>query len=242
MLLLLLPAGCSGGGPGEIQASLDSEFMLSIGQSGRIASEDLAIEFIEVIGDSRCPEGAVCIWEGEVTCLIEIDYAGMVLQKTLVQRGSPGFSTTDFSDYRIEFNVQPYPQVGEQIEESEYRLLVTVSRKPALSGGILATFDVLGERYSVFITNGQTIEAVLALQRGESEAKIPSGRILRGSVPYNEPWSWNIDSEDIHMAEVTIELCDGRPSMVEVDLDYWVDTVQRFCPWQAELVSVEDYR
>jgi hypothetical protein len=61
-------------------------------------------------------------------------------------------------------------------------------------------------------------------------------------VSYNQPWSWHIDSEDIHMAEMTIELCDGLPSHVENDLDYWVDTVGRFCPWQATLVNITDYR
>jgi hypothetical protein len=44
------------------------------------------------------------------------------------------------------------------------------------------------------------------------------------------------------MAEVTIELCDGRPSMVEENLDYWVDTVRFFCPWGARLLKVEDFR
>jgi len=241
MLSLLLPTACVGG-PGDIQASLDKEFTLAPGQSGKIASENLAIKFIEVINDSRCAEGAICIWEGEVSCLLEINYSGPVVQKVLVQSGAQESSRTDFSDYRIDFNVQPYPRVGEKIDKSDYRLVLTVSREPALSGGILATFDVVGERYSIFITNEPTIEAVLALERGESQAKIPSGRLLPGQVPYNAPWSWHIDSEDIHMAEVTIELCDGRPSMVEADLEYWLMTVQRFCPWQAELVSVEDYR
>ncbi len=240
IFLLLLPAGC--GAPGEIQASLDNEFTLSVEQSARIASEGLSIKFVEVIGDSRCPEGAVCIWEGEVSCLIEIDYSGTVLQKTLVQRSALGSSTTDFNDYDMTFNVQPYPRLGEEIAESDYRLSMTVSKRPALTGGVLAAFDVLGEQYSIFITNKQTIEDVLALQRGESQASIPSGRVLRGAVFYNAPWSWHIDPEDIKMAEITMELCDGTPSMVEADLDYWVDTVQRFCPWQAKLVRIEDFR
>lgn len=33
------------------------------------------------------------------------------------------------------------------------------------------------------------------------------------------PWPWHIDSEDIAMAKVTIELCDGVPSYVEAHLD-----------------------
>ena len=117
----------------------------------------------------------------------------------------------------------------------------TQPEKP-LSGGILVTFDVSGETYKIFITNETAIEQVLAVQRGESQATIPNGRILRGAVSYNEPWSWRIDPEDIEMAEMTIELYDGRPSLVEVDIDYWVDTVKRFAPWNARITAVEDYR
>jgi len=113
---------------------------------------------------------------------------------------------------------------------------------PELEGGVLATFDVQGETYSIFITNAQTIEQVLALSNGLGTARIPSGKLVRGQEGYNVPWSWHIDPQDVEMAEVTMELCDGRPSDVEKDLDYWVDTVGRFCPWTAVLVAVKDYR
>ena len=112
----------------------------------------------------------------------------------------------------------------------------------SLCGGVVVTFDVNREMYNVFITNEETIEAVYAVQRGESLATIPNGRIIEGSKCYNLPWSWHIDPEDIHMAEFTIELCDGLPSHVEQDLDYWVKTVERFCPWSATIVHIEDYR
>jgi len=111
-----------------------------------------------------------------------------------------------------------------------------------LEGGILATFDVQRERYKIFITNEETIAQVYSLRDGESGANIPSGKLLRGKVSYNQPWSWHIDSEDIVMAEFTIELCDGLPSHIEENLDYWVNTVGRFCPWSATLVSIKDYR
>jgi hypothetical protein len=116
------------------------------------------------------------------------------------------------------------------------------SSEESLSGGILVTFDVNGETYKIFITNEDTIEDVLAVHRGESTATIPSGKLIKGSVWYNKPWSWHIDSEDIHMAEVTIELCDGTPSFVEEELDYWVETVKRFCPWNAKIVQIADFR
>ncbi len=116
------------------------------------------------------------------------------------------------------------------------------SPTPALSGGILAAFDVQGETYRIFITNEKTIEDVLALRDGKSQATIPNGKLVRGKVAYNSPWSWHIDSEDIQMAEMTAEVSDGLPSHVENNLDYWVDTVGRFSPWSAKLVKVEDYR
>jgi hypothetical protein len=34
-----------------------------------------------------------------------------------------------------------------------------------------------------------------------------------------------------------IELCDGCPQMVEDDLDYWVETVGRFCPWSTRVLE-----
>jgi hypothetical protein len=241
--LLVIPwlAGCAG--PSDVPGvGLGEQFSLAPGQSASIEGEDLAVRFVEVIGDSRCPEGAVCIWAGEVSCRLEITHAGVTNTKVLVQPGATEPPRTDFADYLITYDVQPYPQVGEQIKDDEYRLLLTITRRAVLSGGILSTFDVNGELYSIFITNRDTIEQVLALDRGESTATIPSGRVLRGAVDYNQPWSWHIDPEEIGMADFTIELCDGTPSQVEANLDYWVDTVQRFCPWGAKLAAIEDFR
>jgi hypothetical protein len=225
--------------PEEISVELGQEFSLMPNQSVSIESESLELRFQKVINDSRCPVGVTCVWEGEVSCLVDITYMGSTSGVVLTQRGS-GQSVTSFKDYYIRFQVQPYPEAGKDIDKEDYRLELTID-KQILSGGVLATFDVLGEYYSIFITNKETIEQVLALQRVESAATIPSGRLLRGSVTYNEPWSWHIDSEDVHMAEITIELCDGLPSQVEANLDYWVNTVQRFCPWQAHLVDVKDF-
>ncbi len=114
--------------------------------------------------------------------------------------------------------------------------------EPTLSGGILVTFDVVGETYKIFITNEDTIEDIFAVQRGESQATIPNGKVIGESVFYNKPWSWHIDPSDIHMAEATIEVCSGLPSFVEADLDYWVNTLGHFCPWSAVILEIEDFR
>lgn len=111
-----------------------------------------------------------------------------------------------------------------------------------LKGGVLAVFAVQEERFAIFVTNPATCGQIIALRNGLSQASIPNGRVRRGQVAYNLPWSWHIDPEDVAMAEAAIELCDARPSYIEAHLDEWLDTVVRFCPWSARLVSVTDYR
>ena len=39
-------------------------------------------------------------------------------------------------------------------------------------------------------------------------------------------------------ADRSIELCDGLPSHIEADRDYWLETVGSFCPWGAEVAVV----
>lgn len=111
-----------------------------------------------------------------------------------------------------------------------------------LSGGILVTFDVIGESYSIFIINPATIQQVLALKAGTASSAIPNGKLVRGQVFYNKPWSWHIDSQDIAMVDFTIEIYDGLPSHVQNGLDYWLGTVGRFAPWQAKLTAIQDFR
>ncbi|MBM3157569.1 MAG: hypothetical protein FJ004_09855 [Chloroflexi bacterium] len=244
ILLLCLPLFTSCGCESEeINAALGQEFSLSMGQTAVIEGEELELKFLEVISDSRCPQNVVCVWQGQASCLVEITYLESLHRVTLTQPGLTSEpSDIDFKEYNIRFNLTPYPEAGKEIKEDDYRLQLVVTKPPLLSGGILVTFDVVGETYKIFITNKDTLADIFALQCGMSQATIPSGRVIKGEVSYNEPWSWHIDSEDIHMAEVTMELCDGTPSLVEANLDDWLETVQRFCPWSAKIVKIEDYR
>lgn len=116
--------------------------------------------------------------------------------------------------------------------------------KAALAGGLLASFQVGEESFRVWITNPATIQQVLDLEVGASTASIPTGRILDGpgTGDHNAPWTWHLDPEDIEMADFTIEVCDATPSYVEDNKREFIDVVLRYCPWSAELASVEDYR
>lgn len=113
-----------------------------------------------------------------------------------------------------------------------------------LEGGVLATFAVGDETFKVWVTNPDTIDQLFALQAGESDADIPIGPIEYGSgvANHNAPWNWHYDPDAIEMTEAAIELCDATPSYVEEHLTEFVETVGSYCPWNAELVDLVDYR
>jgi len=66
--------------------------------------------------------------------------------------------------------------------------------------------------------------------------------MLQGYISSNKAGSWHIDPEEVTMAEVNIEPCDGLPCYVEARLDDRIATVGHYCPWSAELNALEDYR
>jgi hypothetical protein len=47
--------------------ALGESFQLNVGESVQIEAEALQIGFEDVSGDSRCPKGEQCIWEGDAT-------------------------------------------------------------------------------------------------------------------------------------------------------------------------------
>ena len=112
-----------------------------------------------------------------------------------------------------------------------------------LAGGILVTFRVSQEEFSVWVTNEQTIQQIFDLRDGTSSANIPNGALHlgQGQADHNAPWTWHLDPTDIEMAEATIEVCDGRPSLVDSLIDDYL-IVGRFCPWGAEFVRLQDFR
>jgi hypothetical protein len=74
---------------------------------------------------------------------------------------------------------------------------------------------------------------------GTSVQRVVGGNLAPGHGGFNEPWSWHMRPETVQFSEQAIELCDGCPSFVEDDLDYWLNTVGQYCPWGAEVVRRE---
>lgn len=117
-------SGCSSA---TTEYKLGQPFVLKPGESATIQNESLNLTFREVINDSRCPEGAVCIWQGQVQCLLNITIEGKKEQLTLTQSGLSGTAFQTYHQYYLEFNVTPYPNLEEDIKASDFRLELKVS-------------------------------------------------------------------------------------------------------------------
>jgi hypothetical protein len=103
----------------------------------------------------------------------------------------------------------------------------------APSEGAIVTFRVVNETFRVHLTTDEQIRAA-ELAMGNGTAKIPNGRIATGA-DVNEGYSWHL--VDVTFAQVTVEVCDGRPSEVErAGVNFGGG---RYCPWSAQVVSID---
>ncbi len=107
------------------------------------------------------------------------------------------------------------------------------------SGGKYFLVDVLGERFVIYVTDAETIRLAEDNMRGLNRL-FPIGKLERGDGGFNRPWSWHLRPDTVRFAEFSIELCDGLPSYVESELDYWVDTVGSYCPWSGRIIASAD--
>ena len=127
ILLIGLTASCSGSSPAETNVNLGQQFNLKFAQTASINGEPLMIKFSQLVSDSRCPTGAVCVWEGEVSCLLDITYQNVLNQKIITKSGSStDLASSDFDAYIILFDVQPYPEVDKQIKDEDYSLKLII--------------------------------------------------------------------------------------------------------------------
>jgi hypothetical protein len=102
-------------------------------------------------------------------------------------------------------------------------------------GAAVFEIEVSGETFRAAVTD--TAEIRLLTQRMEAGTRgVISGELRPGAGGFNGGWGWHMDPETVHVADMAIELCDGRPSMVQSDLSYWIGTVGQFCPWGAKVL------
>lgn len=133
VLVLLLPvffSSCSSSVKVEnAKAKLGEQFTLKIGQTAEIEGEYIAIQFVEVTADSRCPNYAKCVVAGEAKCRMRMTIMDSPAEMILTQLGGTASTGTDyFINFKIDFKLEPYPEMGVTMAPAEYRLIMTVTK------------------------------------------------------------------------------------------------------------------
>ena len=111
--------------------NINGPFYLKMNETSKLKGGDLLLKFTSIPEDSRCPEDANCIWEGQVRIFIEA--ATTSNKKTLeykIEKSKIGRISKDFQNYTILVeDVQPLTQSGSRIPPEDYILRMRVSPK-----------------------------------------------------------------------------------------------------------------
>lgn len=109
---------------------------------------------------------------------------------------------------------------------------------PVESDSAVFVVEVAGERFRLQLTDPARVEeARRHLESGRTG--VVAGELGRGDGGFNQPYGWHLVPITVRFPDAATEVCDGVPSHVQGDLDYWVDTVGRYCPWGARIVAEE---
>lgn len=131
VVTLFLLNGCPAPAPKFPVFDLGKPFVIAQGATMQTADNALLIQFVNVTGDSRCPEGVQCIWAGRADCAFILT-KGEVSESVTLSTGDfsqGGSGQATFNGYTITLNdVAPAARTGEPIKQEEYRATLTVTK------------------------------------------------------------------------------------------------------------------
>jgi hypothetical protein len=109
-------------------AQAPQRFTLRPKQQKSLFAGKLKVQFVEVMEDSRCPEGVNCIWAGNAKVKLVITSYRMG-SKTVELNTNGGQKGDQLDGYAINLeSVTPYPKADKPIGKASYRVTISVRR------------------------------------------------------------------------------------------------------------------
>jgi hypothetical protein len=109
---------------------LGATFLLHAGEEAVVGRRGLTVRFVEVLMDSRCPTGVLCVWAGEVSVLVAVAGHGEKPQEitlTITPR-DPEATTAPVFEHTVKLlRVHPYPQKDRKIDPQRYSASLVVN-------------------------------------------------------------------------------------------------------------------
>ncbi len=107
---------------------IEKELVLKIGTESVVPESDTSLRFVEVLEDSRCPEGVDCIWAG--VARIKLEASGRDGRKhEIVLDTLDGTDTAVHAGLKIRLTrVDPYPKADTPIKPDAYVVTLALAR------------------------------------------------------------------------------------------------------------------
>jgi hypothetical protein len=128
--LLLACQGNAAGTRTQAEQNLSARIIaVKLGQTSVLEEERLRIRFIEVAGDSRCPTGVTCVWEGDAEVVLQVSRLNTPMT-TFRLHTNPRFEQQGhYSPYTIALrDLAPYPRSGTSLRPREYKATLSITR------------------------------------------------------------------------------------------------------------------
>lgn len=110
-----------------VHAGSSESIVLKIGQAEKLAG-GMSVKFVEVVEDSRCPEGATCIWAGRAIVRIEVTENGSEPRTVDLEVGKIE-STARFGKFVVKAEkLDPYPKAEPQNDKAAYSATLSIER------------------------------------------------------------------------------------------------------------------
>jgi hypothetical protein len=128
VVCLLATTACDEQAPTAPMLPINQQFTLTPGEAAAIDGAGLRVQFMRVMGDSRCPADAICVWVGDATVVVRV-FAGTGTSDYDLHTNNSLQSTVDHGGVRISLvRLQPYPFSNRPIQPSDYRATLEVRR------------------------------------------------------------------------------------------------------------------
>lgn len=117
-------------GFGQKNASETPKIAIKIPLGQTVSVKDVSITFLELVEDSRCPEGVDCFWMGRAIVKVKVTANGKSEEKTIIfgalrpgeEENTNLYSSADFAINGL--SLKPYPTAESAGNINNYVLLI----------------------------------------------------------------------------------------------------------------------
>jgi hypothetical protein len=128
LFCLLAATACDEKSPIGPPTPLNEQFTLGLGDAAPVQGTGIAVLFVQVTNDSRCPADALCIQGGDAIVHVRI-FENSGTTDYELHTGDARQSVAVHRDFTIELvRLEPYPFSSRPIDPSDYRATLLVRR------------------------------------------------------------------------------------------------------------------